>query len=328
MLQFKRWRRFCGLVPVLAALLLLPLAGGLPALAAPSQAGYPTDRVPDPHQAGVQYFAPTGHTLRGPILAYWQRYGGLTQFGYPITEQFVEAGPTAHLPYTVQYFQRTRFELHPESRDPNFQVLLGRLGVEFHTPEPAVSAQANPVSHYFQETGHNVGPLFYTYWAGHGGVFVNGFPISEAKPEVNPIDGHTYTVQYFERARFEAHPEAAGTPYEVQLGLLGTQLAQKQGYFPPTTAYPAFGHAGDFTWIAGQVAVTRIQGGCVFVHYGDAGDQVQPIGAGWDTVAAGPLGAQGAQVVLFGHWANPTDPHPQCPGRNYVVDRVQANPQA
>ncbi len=317
MLQSKRWRRFGGLVPVLAALLLLP-AGGLPVAAAPS---YPTDRVPDPHQTGVQYFAPTGHTLRGAFQNYWTQYGGLTQFGYPISEEFPEGG------YTVQYFERNRFEAHPEISDPKYKVLLGRLGVAFHPPEPAVSAQTGTANHYFQETGHNVGSLFYNYWVGHGGVFVNGFPISEAQPEVNPIDGQTYTVQYFERARFEAHPEHSGTPNEVQLGLLGTQLARRQGYFPPTTAYPAFGHAEDFSWIAGQVVVTLIQGGCVYVHYGDSRDQVQPIGPGWDSVAAGPLAAQGAQVVLFGHWAAPTDPHPQCPGRNYLVDRVQANPQ-
>jgi hypothetical protein len=31
-------------------------------------------------------------------------------------------------------------------------------------------------------------------------------------------------VQYFERNRFEYHPEQAGTPFEVMLGLLGNEL--------------------------------------------------------------------------------------------------------
>jgi erythromycin esterase len=35
------------------------------------------------------------------------------------------------------------------------------------------------------------------------------------------MDGKTYTVQYFERAVFEHHPENAGTPYEVLLSQLG-----------------------------------------------------------------------------------------------------------
>src|SRR5690348_8937081 len=36
-------------------------------------------------------------------------------------------------------------------------------------------------------------------------------------------------------------------------------------------AFPIFGHATDFSWIAGQVLVTRIQGGCIYVRY-DATD--------------------------------------------------------
>ncbi len=37
-------------------------------------------------------------------------------------------------------------------------------------------------------------------------------------------DGNTYLVQYFERARFEYHPEHKGTPYEVQLGQFGRRV--------------------------------------------------------------------------------------------------------
>jgi glucose/arabinose dehydrogenase len=55
--------------------------------------------------------------------------------------------------------------------------------------------------------------------------------LSEEFEEKNPTDGKTYIVQYFERNRFEYHPENKGTPYEVLLGLLGTQL----GGFPIPT---------------------------------------------------------------------------------------------
>ena len=41
--------------------------------------------------------------------------------------------------------------------------------------------------------------------------------------------GATLRVQYFQRARMEHHPELAGTPYEVQLGLLGTGGAAPAG---------------------------------------------------------------------------------------------------
>jgi hypothetical protein len=36
-------------------------------------------------------------------------------------------------------------------------------------------------------------------------------------------DGQEYTVQWFERARFEHHPEN-DPPYDVLLGLLGVEM--------------------------------------------------------------------------------------------------------
>jgi hypothetical protein len=62
------------------------------------------------------------------------------------------------------------------------------------------------------------------YWRQFGGLAQFGFPISAPAVERSPIDGKDYTVQYFERARFELHPEHKGTPYEVQLSLLGRQF--------------------------------------------------------------------------------------------------------
>jgi hypothetical protein len=41
--------------------------------------------------------------------------------------------------------------------------------------------------------------------------------------------GRPRVVQYFERARFEYFPENAGTPYEVQLGLLGEAILMRSG---------------------------------------------------------------------------------------------------
>ncbi|HUS15981.1 MAG TPA: hypothetical protein VM536_13325, partial [Chloroflexia bacterium] len=229
---------------------------------------------------------------------------------------------------TVQYFERNRFEHHPENAGTPFEVLLGRLGTQFHKPDPAVPAMANASSEYFTETGHNVSRAFYTYWQSHGAVGVHGYPITEAIQEVNPIDGKPYTVQYFERSRFELHPENAGTPYEVMLGLLGTQLARQKGYFPPAAPPAAgtrFGHAADWSWVAGQVAITRIQGGCIFVTYGANGLNVQPTGPGWVPSADNGTTANGAYVILYGHLAGPDEPVPMCPAPAYVVDRVVLN---
>jgi len=49
--------------------------------------------------------------------------------------------------------------------------------------------------------------------------------------EKNQADGKEYTVQYFERARLEYHPENAGTPYVVLLGLMGTEVLNTDGWY-------------------------------------------------------------------------------------------------
>ncbi|HUP27704.1 MAG TPA: S41 family peptidase, partial [Chloroflexia bacterium] len=77
----------------------------------------------------------------------------------------------------------------------------------------------------FKETGHRLGGLFLQYWQKNGGLAQQGFPISDEFQEKSPTDGKTYTVQYFERAVFEAHPENKA-PYNVLLSLLGTQQLQ------------------------------------------------------------------------------------------------------
>src|SRR5206468_1525531 len=86
--------------------------------ATPQPALPPSAWVSDPRIKDVTYFSVVEHTLRNGFRDYWQRYGGLTQFGYPITEEFREVSPTDGKAYTVQYFERARFEWHPEKRPP------------------------------------------------------------------------------------------------------------------------------------------------------------------------------------------------------------------
>ena len=73
----------------------------------------------------------------------------------------------------------------------------------------------------FKETGKTVGGSFLAYWQSHGGLAQQGYPISNEFTEVSALDGKPYTVQYFERAVFEKHPENA-PPYDVLLSQLGT----------------------------------------------------------------------------------------------------------
>jgi hypothetical protein len=174
------------------------------------------------------YFPQTRHNLSGDFLRYWQQNGGLRIFGYPLSEAFVERGTT------VQYFERNRFELHPENQPP-YNVLLGRLGADTIAQRvfPVVEAFQNGPDHvYFPETGHSLSFAFLGYWTRNGGLAQFGYPISEELRERSATDGVEYTVQYFERARFEYHPEYRGSDAEVLLGLLGTSALQAKGWLP------------------------------------------------------------------------------------------------
>ncbi|MGN6754866.1 MAG: N-acetylmuramoyl-L-alanine amidase, partial [Thermomicrobiales bacterium] len=110
-----------------------------------------------------------------------------------------------------------------------YEVLLGLLGRDFHAIDPP--APQRPGASYFSQTGHNLDGAFRDYWLSHGGLFVSGLPITEAFTEISPTDGKPYTVQYFERARYEYHPEN-DPPFDVLLGLLGNQLVQQKGWIP------------------------------------------------------------------------------------------------
>jgi hypothetical protein len=83
---------------------------------------------------------------------------------------------------------------------------------------------------YTSPTASTLRNAFKRHWLGTGGLAQYGYPISEEFYEVNPANGQTYVVQYFERARFEWHPEHTGTPYEVLLGLLGNQLLSEKSW--------------------------------------------------------------------------------------------------
>jgi hypothetical protein len=130
----------------------------------------------------------------------------------------------------VQYFERAVFERHPENAGTPYEVLLSQLGTyELDARYPnAGNPAAAPVggaagadSRYFPETRHAVAGLFLKYWTEHGGLAQQGYPLTEEFQEQSKLNGQVYTVQYFERAIFERHPENAGTPYEVLLSQLG-----------------------------------------------------------------------------------------------------------
>ncbi|HEX5501998.1 MAG TPA: N-acetylmuramoyl-L-alanine amidase [Thermomicrobiales bacterium] len=193
--------------------------------------GKPTDPVADPHSTSpdLLYFAQTRHTLGGAFLHYWNKFGGLAQFGYPLTEEFAEINDADDQEYTVQYFERARFEHHPEHAGTDYEVLLGLVGRLYHAVDPPAKPIADSTHVYYPQTGHNLGGMFRYYWEQYGGLFVYGYPLTEEIAEKSRIDGKVYTVQYFERARFEFHGENTGKS-QVLLGHLGRQMLQDRGW--------------------------------------------------------------------------------------------------
>ncbi|HLI50762.1 MAG TPA: kelch repeat-containing protein [Thermomicrobiaceae bacterium] len=163
------------------------------------------------------YFPQTGHYLSGGFRAFWQQFGGLAIFGYPISEEFQEGG------VTVQYFERARFEWHPGSNPASYDVELGLVGKEYSysqasTPPFQRTAEKHAFGcDYFDVTGHNLCGDFRGYWQAHGGLAIFGYPISE------PFEQNGETVQYFERARFELPAGKSGIS-QVQLGRLGVAI--------------------------------------------------------------------------------------------------------
>ena len=245
----------------LAALLALMLAG----LALPAR--------PAGAQAGERCFAETGLCISGRIREFWERNGGLPVFGLPITAQREEQ--IEGRPFQVQWFERNRLELHPENAQP-YDVLLGRLGVGrleqqgrswFTFPK----SEPQPGCRFFPETGHNACAGILAAWRASGleldgrrgtseaeSLALFGLPLSDAQTEM--IEGKEYTVQWFERARFELHPENA-PPYDVLLGLLGREVSAGGG---PAPVLPHDGHWAGSTSQGKPIAFDIVAGGTAY----------------------------------------------------------------
>lgn len=192
--------------------------------------------------------------IAGRFREYWEQNGGLAVFGYPITPATQER--TAEGQFLTQYFERNRFELHPEKPRP-YDILLGRLGDDRLRQQgrnwrdyPA--GQRTDGCLWFEETRHSLcnladGFAFKRYWEQHGLLdpALNGFqrslalfgaPLSEVTVETNAA-GDTVFTQWFERARFEYHPDKP-QEFQVLLGLLGSETRTTTSPPPPAPPSP------------------------------------------------------------------------------------------
>ncbi|HUZ76108.1 MAG TPA: SpoIID/LytB domain-containing protein [Chloroflexota bacterium] len=171
----------------------------------------------------TELFPQTGHSVSFGFKQFFDSRGGVQIFGYPTTEEIKENG------WTVQYFQRARFEYHPEFAGTPYEVELGLLG-DLTAPHPFPKATATGQGRFYPQTSHNLSGPFLTFFNAHGGLDIFGYPTSE------PFAMNGFTVQYFQRARMELHGS------QVELGLLGDEYRAKlagQGGAPPAGGQPS-----------------------------------------------------------------------------------------
>ena len=181
--------------------------------------------------------------FRLPFAGYWVANGGLPVFGYPLTGTNLEQNADLQRPLITQWTERNRLEIHPENPAP-YNILFGRMGDERlrqlgrNAANEDKEAGPQPGCLWFEITKHNVCDQgtalgFRTFWQSHGllvdgmdtynrSLQLFGLPLTAAHMERNEA-GDTVFTQWFERARFEWHPDKPDE-FKVLLGLLGNEL--------------------------------------------------------------------------------------------------------
>ena len=144
----------------------------------------------------------TGHNVHGVFLAFYRAHNGAENFGAPLTEALWERVRI------VQYFERARFEFHPESPEPyRVQVsLLGDLNsssADVPMKSIAIPPANNPTFRYFPESGQMISFAIKEYFDKSGGIDILGYPVSGLHFESGNF------VQYFQRQRLVWNPTEA-----------------------------------------------------------------------------------------------------------------------
>jgi plastocyanin len=210
-------------------------------------------------QGDCRTFPETGKTVCGRFLQYWQANGGLAQQGYPISGEFVEVSELNGRSYTVQYFERAVFELHPENQPP-YDVLLSQLGTyqfkrKYPNGEPPGGTGTPPTPPFPRETPVPGTAVFRAYDS-------QGWQ----PPSVRIAPGETVTWENHDTA--SAHPiecvqqdSSAACPWTGQIALPAA-APDASGAVVPSTARIAFPRPGIYTFrdaahtgMVGQVIV-------------------------------------------------------------------------
>ncbi|NJN16553.1 MAG: hypothetical protein HC822_09905 [Oscillochloris sp.] len=247
-------------------------------------------------------------------------------FGYPISPVEQYQSNDINTTLTIQWTERHRLELHPQN-PPAYQVLLGRMGAERlaqlgrNPTDGFVEAGPEVGCLWFAETRHNVcdqapGLGFRSYWESNGlqipglnayerSLALFGLPLTAAQPEPGP-NGELRLTQWFERARFEWHPDNPDE-FKVLLGLLGNEIRSQIAPQPESPSKPSvFGveiNRGRVAGIASQLEVLQPN----WVRYNGvlwSEIEPQPGERNWEALATveqelATISASGAETMLI-----------------------------
>lgn len=135
--------------------------------------------------AQLQYFPESGHLIRDPFLHAFQQRGGISMFGYPLTDAYVDENGTL-----VQTFQRAKFQLTVRG------VELAPIGRDLRLGDPQPDLR--------------VDPALKDFYVSQGGDVTFGMALDASRQENGVL------AQDFERARLVR--EADGSVHLADLG--------------------------------------------------------------------------------------------------------------
>ncbi|MDW7982487.1 MAG: L,D-transpeptidase [Thermomicrobium sp.] len=175
--------------------------------------------------------------------------------------------------------------------------------------ETAGAVAGGPDRVYFPQTGHTLAYGFLDFWLRNGDVPLFGYPLTEELSE------NGVTVQYFERAVFEWHPDAPAE-WRVQLRRLGVEATQgrtdRAFRAAPASMDPACRHVAEtqhnlcygFRWFWERSGGLRVFGYPISEELSEDGVVVQyfeRVRLEWHPDRRGT--ADEFQVTRLGEWA-------------------------
>jgi len=155
-----------------------------------------------------------------------------------------------------------------------------------------------------------------------------------AMPDIFKSGDFVQVRGQFDTSVGPAAPPCSGTPYRftgIELlssaALSGSQATPIPRATPGSAEQPPtppaedsrYGHAPDYSWLRGQIVVTRIQGGCTYLVYDPSGKDKY----GGRVVPEGDLGdiKNGEFVIVTGGFSD--GPHEMCPGTFYRITSIK-----